>query len=223
MTRDELIVQVSLRMDEITPSSGLTIPVDGADNNPLYELIDGLVDDCALELFSVAPYWRLPQTPFSPADIQLAPVFAGSPYERKVIRIRIDDDFLRVAEINCGGFQRPITEIVPEQSPEGKRQHNRHLFAKSAKPVGVMSHGLWGNYPNREIVCYSIGKEETSTSGVYATYIAKPEVIDSSVESIVPPVLIPALEWLTASKAFGARGDVNHAAVCQQNAQNIIM
>ena len=36
-------------------------------------------------------------------------------------------------------------------------------------------------------------------------------------------VLIPALEWLIAARAFGARGDVNHANICQQNAQNLLV
>ena len=223
MTRDELILQVALRMDEITPSSGLDIPVDGADNNPLYELIDGLIDDCALELFSVAPYWRLPQTQSDERDITLSPVFAGTAYERKVIRIKLADDFLRVAEINHPDFQRPITEVVPEQSPEGRHQHNRHLFAKSAKPVGVISHGIWDGVPCREIDCYSVSKDTDGLTGIDASYIAKPEIINGYVEGIVPSVLIPALEWLTAARAFGSRGDTNHAAICQQNAQNIIM
>jgi hypothetical protein len=36
-------------------------------------------------------------------------------------------------------------------------------------------------------------------------------------------VLVPALTWLIASLAFGARGDANHAAVCQQYANNLLV
>lgn len=223
MTRDELILQVVLRMDEITPDSGLNVQVDGADNNPLYELVDGLIDDGALELFATAPYWRLPQTEFDAEGMQLGTVFSGSSYERKVLRIRLADDFLRVAEISHSEFQRPITEVVPEQSPEGKRQHNKFLMAKTAKPVGVISHGKWGNELCREIDCYSLSKDVEDNDGVEASYIAKPEVISSYVEEIIPAVLIPALEWIVAARAFGARGDANHSAICQQNAQNTIM
>jgi hypothetical protein len=145
-----------------------------------------------------------------------------------------------VAEINHTSFQRPITEVVPEAAELARRQHNPFLMAKEARPVGVMSHGIWtttvGNDTTseqcREIDCYSIASSATA-SGVEATYIAKPAVIDDddehsganavSVESVVPAVLIPALEWLIAARTFGARGDANHAAICQQNAQNVLV
>ena len=104
----------------------------------------------------------------------------------------------------------------------GRRQHNRILFAKEAKPVGVLTQGaqVWA------ITCYSTGAAATSTKGYY---IATPATIaDSgtvvSVETVLGGVtLVPALEWLIAARTFGARGDVNHAAICQQNAQNVLV
>lgn len=244
-TRLQLIQHVALHMDEVSPDitvSGLT--VDGSDNNPLYTLIDGLVDGGALELFSIAPYWRLPQTEFDDGDIALASVGTQrklndgktTVFARKVIRIRVPDDFLRVAEIGHASFERPITEVVPEASELGKRQHNQNLMAREARPVGVISHGEWtidgDTVQCREIDCYSVASSVNSTSGVYATYIAKPAAIvddavtpsnSVAVEDVVPDVLIPSLEWLIASRAFGARGDANHAAICQQNAQNLLV
>lgn len=230
-TRLQLIKNVALRMDEVSPDitiSGITI--DGSDNNPLYALIDGLVDAGALELFSVAPYWRLPQTAFESTSINFGtmPSTHGS---RRYIRLRVPDDFLRVAEIECSAFERPITEVVPEGSDMGKRQHNRHLMAREAKPVGVMSHGLWGTGLSaekcREIDCYSIQSGST-TPQINASYIARPYMPDSGSnddieDDIIPAVLIPALEWLIAARTFGARGDANHAAICQQNAQNLLV
>ena len=248
MTRLDLIREVALRMDEVTPDipvSGLT--VDGADNNPLYALIDGLVDAGALELFSVAPYWRLPQVVFTSPGIiveALPPAFGDRSSSgpgglttvttRYIIRLKVPDGFLRVAEINCTGFLRPITEVCPEISDMGRRQHNRVLMAKESRPVGVMSHGEWPTSTENvydqcmEIDCYSVSTN-VATSAVKASYIAKPSDIDDddtntdAVEEVVPPVLVPALEWLIAARTFGARGDVNHAAVCQQNAQNLLV
>lgn len=223
-TRAQLIQQVALRMDEISPESTVIVSVNAADNNPLYDLIDGLVEDGMLELFSVAPYWRLVQTVFSASDIALETIFAGTKRERKMIRIKVGDDFLRLAEINHTSFQRPVTEIYPEQSAEGRRQHNRYLVGKTAKPVAIMSHGVWDGEPCREIDCYSVAKDVEDTSGVSAYYIAKPgTIINGDIEQTVPKVLMPALEWLLAARAFGARGDANHSAICQQNAQNLIM
>lgn len=235
MTRKELIQQVALRMDEVTPDITVDdLTVDGADNNPLYVLIDGLIEAGTLELFSVAPYWRLKQTTFS--DIQLESVGSSRTVNdggtiiaaRKMIRLKVPDDFLRVAEINHTSFQRPITEVFQEISELGKRQHNPFLIGKEARPVGVMSHGSWSGSQCREIDCYSVASSVDSTSGVMATYIPKPAVIADdapavTVEDAVPEVLIPALEWIIASRAFGARGDANHAAICQQNAQNLLV
>lgn len=230
MTRDELIAAVVLRMDEITPSSGLSLQVDASDGNPLYDLVIGLIDSGVLELLSVAPYWRLPQTPFS--DIKVEAISSGAD-SRKIIRLKVPGDFLRVAEISHTKFQRPITEVWPEQTPLGKRQHNRHLMGKEAKPVGVLSFGKWTTGTGTsatttqcmEIDCYSLPSTESGTSNVNASYIAKPAsaVGTSSTTVPVPDVLLPALQWLIAARAFGARGDSNHAAICQQNAQNLLV
>lgn len=216
MTKEQLIQQVALRMDEVTPDAELNVTVDGSDNNPLYTLIDGLVNDGLVELFSIAPYWRLPQTRFE--DVIIAAIREG---DRKIIKLKVPADFLRVAEIDYPGvFQRPITEIVSEQSPEGRRQHNRFLMGKLAKPVGVMSHGVWeGDEDCREIDCYSLPSSHAGTgTAVLASYIAKPTSVAD-----VPDVLLPALEWLIAARTFGARGDANHAAICQQNAQGLLV
>lgn len=243
MTRNELIQQVALRMDEVTPDITIAdLTVDGSDNNPLYTLIDGLVDGCVLELFTVAPYWRLKQTAFESVKLDTAGSQrlindCGTTIEtRKMIRLKVPDDFLRVAEINHSSFQRPITEVVPEASELGKRQHNPFLMAKEARPVGVMSHGKWTTGSGqqavteqcREIDCYSVASTVSDVAGVEATYIAKPgTIVDGTnavpVENVVPIVLIAALEWLIAARTFGARGDVNHSAICQQNAQNVLV
>lgn len=217
-------------MDEVTPESAVeNLTIDGSDGNPLYTLIDSLIDGGALELFSAAPYWRLPQKDFDSKKVTSLGEKFGN---RKIIQLKVDEDFLRVAEISCSDFQRPITEVFPEQSEMGKRQHNRYLMGKEARPVGVISHGKWSTDQCREIDCYSIASDSTVTasSGISASYIPKPEtIVDAegntavSVEDAIPLVLIPALEWLIAARAFGARGDANHSAICQQNAQNLLV
>lgn len=243
-TRADVIQHVALKMDEVSPNIVIgDLSVDGSDNNPLYTLIDGLVDAGALELFSVAPYWRLPQTAFVAHDLEtvgtqriLNDGNTTSP-ARKMIRLRVPDNFLRVAEISHPSFERPITEVVPEGSELGRRQHNPNLMARGARPVGVMSHGVWvtgagteseASENCREIDCYSIPSGGTD-SGLAATYIPRPSMPASGNSStniedtIIPAVLIPAMEWIIAARTFGARGDANHSAICQQNAQNLLV
>ena len=220
MTRKELIAQVALRMDEITPENDFVIPVDGADNNPLYELIDGLADDAALELYASAPYWRLPSQAFLYDEIKVEPIFPTKSDSRKMIRLKVTDDFLRVAVIRCDDFHRPVTDIYPEQSAEGKRQHNRFLMGKEAKPVGVLTHGWWDGAPCREIDCYSLAPDSAAgpRAGIEASYIAKPGRAET-----IPERLFPPLEWLIAARAFEARGDGNHGQICLATAKSLLV
>lgn len=207
-------------MDEITPENDFVIPVDGADNNPLYELIDGLADDAALELYASAPYWRLPSQAFLYDEIKVDPIFPTRSDSRKMIRLKVTDAFLRVAVIRCDDFHRPVTDIYPEQSPEGKRQHNRFLMGKEAKPVGVLTHGWWDGAPCREIDCYSLAPDSTvgPRAGIEASYIAKPGRAET-----IPERLFPPLEWLIAAHAFEARGDGNHGQICLANAKSLLV
>jgi len=225
MTRDDLIVAVALRMDEITASNDYSVTIDGADGNPLYMLIKGVLDEAMMEIYATAPYWRLPTTAFAAGDIEITTIPADD--QRKMIRVKVPDGFLRIAEISCDYFHRPISEIYPKQSTEGKRQYNKHLRAGVAKPVGVMSSGLWSGTSSRQIECYSVPYTATTAvaANVEASYIAKPASVtpETNTTVVVPTALEPALEWLAASKAFGARGDTNHMAVCLQNAQNLLV
>lgn len=211
---------MALRMDEITPENDFVIPVDGADNNPLYELIDGLADDAALELYASAPYWRLPSQAFLYDEIKVDPIFPTKPDSRKMIRLKVTDDFLRVAVIRCDDFHRPVTDIYPEQSAEGKRQHNRFLMGKEAKPVGVLTHGWWDGAPCREIDCYSLAPDSSAgpRAGIEASYIAKPGRAET-----IPERLFPPLEWLIAAHAFEARGDGNHGQICLATAKSLLV
>lgn len=229
MTKDALIRKVALHMDEITPDNDYEIAVDGSDNNPLYELIGGLVDGAILELYTVAPYWRLPQTAFNfSTEVATAVAFKDTPYERIILRLKVPSSFLRIAEINYSSFDRPITEIFSEQSEDGKRQHNPYLVGKDSKPVAVMSHGTWGtSNPEqcREIDCYSLPKgTNPSETDLEASYIAIPATAPKTGEiSAIPPALESALAWLIASRTFAARGDANRSAICQQYAQNLLV
>ena len=217
-------MQVALRMDEITPEEDLVIAVGEADNNPLYALIDGIADDAALELYASAPYWRLPSTAFLYDEIKVEAIFPNRNDSRKMIRLKVTDAFLRIAIVKCDEFQRPITEIYPEQSPEGKRQHNRFLLGKEAKPVGVMTHGYWDDVPSREIDCYSLAPDSTigPRAGIEASYIAKP-VVNRVGDISIPERLHPALEWIIAARAFEARGDANHGQICLNTANSLLV
>lgn len=223
MTGSEFIQGVALRMDEITPGAGLSVTVDGSDGNPLYDLIEGVLDEAVMEVYATAPYWRIPTSIFASSDIEVATIPGDD--SRKMIRLKVPGDFLRIAEVSCKYFHRPISEVYPKQSVMGKRQYNKHLRAGVARPVGIMSSGVWDTAANRQIECYSVPSTATkANSDITATYIAKPVHIDHDTSDVpIPEALIPALEWLAAAKAFGARGDTNHVAICQKYAQELLV
>lgn len=220
MNRRDLILATALRMDEVSASDSPVVvtAVDSSDNNPLYTLIDGLLDECLVEVYNAAPWWRLNQKPFPsiPASATFDPVTG-----RYHIAVPVPADYLKLAEINCLQFQRPINEVHPEGSEEGSRQHNRHLVAKLARPVAIMSHNATG----REIDCYSLASPEVNA--LVATYIARPVLPKDAAPEInadvLPDALVAPLEWLTAGKAFSARGNVNGAQTCMKNAQNLLI
>ena len=231
MTRKELIQQVVLRMDEVTPESGLNVIVDGftdgADSNPLYQLVDGILDDAALEVYASAPIYRLPQTAFLGSDMTTE-TLDGSGSNTYCLHIKLGDTFLRLVAVNSKYFQRPIVELYPEQSAVAKRQYNRFLRGREAKPVGIITHyTFYGSQKARSIDCYSFKTTDQSSAitasfASLSSYVARPTIAATG-NITFEPSLIPALEWLSAAKAFGARGDTAHMQICQQNAQELLV
>lgn len=225
MTRKDIILAAALRMDEISASSNVYVTVSTSDNDPLYAQLNGVLDEALVEIYAMAPYWRLPQSSFlDDGDV----AYATDRHSGRVyMRLQVPENFLKVAEINCAEWERPIVEIFAEGSDVGRRQHNRHLMGKSARPVGVMSHGEWDGAQVREIDCFSFDAGTTEATSLEATYIARP-VIPGTGESVVIPedILVPGikepLEWLMASKVFGLRGD-ERTALCMKNVEGLLI
>lgn len=227
MTRKDIILAAALRMDEISASSNVYVTVSTSDNDPLYAQLNGVLDEALVEIYAMAPYWRLPQTSFLATSI----AYATDPHSGRVyLRLKVPGDFLKIAEINCAEWERPIVEIFAEGSDMGRRQHNRHLMGKSAKPVGVMSHGIWeGNAQVREIDCFSFDADTAEATSLNATYIARPLTETHNItpdtvisDDILVPGIVEPLEWLMASKVFGLRGD-ERTAICQKNAEGLLI
>lgn len=225
MTRRDIILAAALRMDEISASSDVYVPVSTSDNDPLYAQLNGVLDESLVEIYAMAPYWRLPQSSFlDDGDV----AYATDRHSGRVyLRLSVPENFLKVAEINCAEWERPIIEIFAEGSDMGRRQHNRHLMGKSARPVGVMSHGEWDGAQIREIDCYSFDAGTVEATSLEASYIARPEIrgtgLDVNVSSdILVPGIVEPLEWLMASKVFGLRGD-ERTALCMKNVEGLLI
>lgn len=218
MTREELIRNVALKMDEISSSDDVVINVHAGDNNPLYTQIDGLLNESVNEVLMKAPVYRLNNfvvMKTCSADDGSLIVGGIKANSRSIAIITVPSDFLRFITIRDAAFQRPITELSFEGDDTDKRQYNGHLMAKSAKPVAVMAN----NVDSLKITCYSYANDVTPSPTL--RYIKR--FGDSVDTSLLDDYMIDVVSWVCAGKVFSAQGDINKAKTCDENSVSIMI
>lgn len=203
MDRQELIRKVALKMDEISSSDDVIVSVGIDDNNPLYTQIDSLLNESVNDMLMKAPIYRLYNHINTVASSR--PTTVNS---IKVGIIEVPADFLRFASIEDKAFQRPIVTLAVEGDDVDKRQHNKHLVAKKAKPVAVISNDAT---KKRIITCYSYGLAETPSPTML--YIKR---YDGN--TTLDDYQIDIATWICAGKVFAAQGDTVKGKTCDENA-----
>lgn len=216
MTREELIKKVALKMDEISSSDDLIVPVGTGDNNPLYTQINNLLNESVNDALMKAPIYRIQSqvesvNTFTPNDI------LGN--TRKSATFVVPDDFIRLVSITDDAFQRPIVDLAIEGDDIDKRQHNKFLVAKTAKPVAVIGRS---NAGGRAITCYSYKDETPSPTMLYVKRYdtAKNE---TSAETNLDEYMIDLVSWVCAGRVFAAQGDMNKGKICDENAASLMI
>jgi hypothetical protein len=126
----------------------------------------------------------------------------------KVAVIDVPEEFLRFVSIIDNAFQRPIVELAVEGDDIDKRQHNKFLVAKMAKPVAVIS-----NSANQGLIitCYSYGADG-QPSPVF-NYIKRYDD-----EHSLDEYQTDVVTWVCAGKVFAAQGDIAKGKTCDENA-----
>ena len=215
MTREELIKRIALKMDEISSSDDVIVPVGTSDNNPLYAQINNLLNESVNEVLMKAPLHRLySQTAVAKSSI---PSYSESP-QRRIATISLPDDFLRFVSISDSLFQRPIVELATEGDIIASRQYNKHLVAKNAKPVAV----LMAKNNHRQIVCYSYSQTETPNPSLY--YIKRYDNDrDTASETDLDEYMIDIVSWVCAGKVFASQGDNTRGKICDENAASLMV
>lgn len=209
MTREELIKKTALKMDEISSSDDVVIPVGTGDNNPLYTQINNLLNESVNDVLMKAPIYRLHEHKGSTSDHTTETVSST----RVVAKITVPSDFIRLISITDIAFQRPIIELAVEGDDVDKRQHNRHLVAKSAKPVAVIG----SSDTCRVIRCYSY--DPTLSPSPTMLYIKRYDKDrETSSETDLDDYMIDIVSWVCAGKVFAAQGDAAKAKICDENA-----
>lgn len=215
MTREELIKRIALKMDEISSSDDVMIPVGTGDNNPLYTQINNLLNESVNDVLMKAPVYRLHPHVASSTSSTAAGIFGNM---RKVAVFSVPDDFIRVVSIKDNLFQRPIVDLAVEGDDVDKRQHNRYLVAKHAKPVAVLGRGTNG----RTITCYSYESNETPAPSM--SYIKRYDPDKGlTVETGLDDYMIDLVSWVCAGRVFAAQGDTAKGKLCDENAAALMI
>ena len=207
MTREELIKMVALKMDEISSSNDVIVQVLESDNNPLYTLIDSLLNESVNDVLMKAPIYRLHNH-----IVSVTASRAATSNGIKVAIIDVPEEFLRFVSIVDNAFQRPIVELAVEGDDTDKRQHNKFLVAKQAKPVAVISNSV---SQGRIITCYSYGNDGQPSPEF--NYIKRYD--DDNLDEYQTDIVT----WVCAGRVFSAQGDINKSKICDENAAALMI
>lgn len=114
--------------------------------------------------------------------------------ENGVIKITMLQDTLRVASIQAADSPVVLTDIVPEDSAEGRKQLNRYVRGVSDDPRVVLQK-RWSE-PYRPIMKYYSTEKDTCPA-ISLEYVPYP-VLEEAVISVSPQLEYAVLNELTA-------------------------
>ena len=216
MTREELIKRVALKMDEISSSDDVIVPVGTGDNNPLYTQINNLLNESVNDALMKAPIYRIQSQISSIDTCREEQLFGG---KRKSVVFVVPDDFIRLVSVIDDYFQRPIVDLAIEGDNIDKRQHNKFLVAKYAKPVAVLGRSESGK---RIITCYSFDANDMPNPSL--NYIKRyNNNSDTMADTDLDEYMIDLVSWVCAGKVFAAQGDINKGKICDENAAALMV
>lgn len=227
MTREELIKKVALKMDEISSSDDVIVPVNASDNNPLYTQINNLLNEAVNDVLMKAPIYRLQSQVVSlemshkvkdetVLDYEIENIFSNT---RKKVVIPISDEFLRLVSISDDKFQRPVVDLAFEGDDIDKKQHNRFLVAKNAKPVAVIGNTA----KSRAISLYSYHLNDVPNPSVLYIKRYNNDNDDTKTDAGLDDYMIDVVSWACAGRVFSAQGDINKGKLCDENAAALMV
>ncbi|MCQ2192181.1 MAG: hypothetical protein MJZ23_04880 [Paludibacteraceae bacterium] len=198
MNRSELIDMVKTFVNELSPTNGLPVPIDGfADDRPIDDAIDTLLNGAARTVLMLAPRSQLPLTQTS-VVAQLG--------EDGCARLGKPPNYLRLGSIRLLAWQRPATVSVPSTGGVAQRQGNVYLRAGRCKPVAVDAGPYWQLWPAQ------LGDDLTAS----LEYVALTLPEDMAVG------LQLATCWQCAALYLQISGDAQGATAAQMRAEQML-
>lgn len=190
MNKATFIQRVKTKMDELTPFNEGLVVFDGANTNPVYDTIDALLPECIDEVLYLTPSHHLPWKNAVSQSNQVT-LSNGVGY------ISLPSDFIKIARVIFQEWERPVTKAILENDSKYLEQKNKYTRAGISKPVIA----LVQSDSKKTLECYTI----TKTDGAAVNYVYR-LTIDQ-----IPDIVLPSLEYYTASKAFSAIGNAKAA------------
>lgn len=184
MNRSELINRVKTKIDEITPTDGLIVNVGIADEKPIDDVIDSLLNESAREILLKAPIHRLPVTSSNNTPT------AGF--------VQLPSNFLRLVEFKMQSWRRAVVTPYLSGSPEAEMMSFKWRTGTADRPAVVLSH----RGSNLGLEVYPFISGNTVERFLY---------IKEDVAENIPDNLVDSLCWVCASKVlsvFGRDGKV---------------
>ena len=215
MTREELIKKVALKMDEISSSDDIIVAVNSSDNNPLYTQINDLLNESINDVLTKAPVYRIPDA-FITTESDLDGYQSVVGGTRRAGVITLPEDFIRLVSISDPNLDKHIVDLAIEGDDVDKRQHNKFLVAKRAKPVAVLGRADEGY---RVIYVYSFTNEVIPCMSF--TYVMR--FTDTSNDIEIDDYMTDLVSWVCAGRVFAVQGDANRGKICDENAAALMI
>lgn len=165
MTRENIIKQILLRIDEISPFKDADI----IDNN----LIDGLLNETAEDVLMKLPLHLLPSTTVnSISEIT----------DSILTKFQLPTDFLRLIKLRLSSWIKPVNELLPEEHPKFQLQYNnKYLRGTVNRPIAFIVNA---STSNKEAYCFGKGVVNT----VSQFYYCKKTLPESMPDNILEPM-----------------------------------
>lgn len=176
MTRENIIKQILLRIDEISPFQDADI----IDNN----LIDGLLNETAEDVLMKLPLHLLPTTTVPYMSVVT---------EAILTKFQLPTNFLRLIKLRLASWIKPVNELLPEEHPKFQLQYNnKYLRGTVNRPIAFIVNA---STSDKQVYCF--GKGATNT--ISELYYCKKTDPDQMPDNILEPMFyIGAFKVLVA-------------------------
>jgi len=182
MDRQEIIVKVKLRMDELGPFEEGQVVDSGR--------IDHYLDDSVKRLLLLVP-------PYIPTPTTMG-VTSGTPFtDNKTGSIKLPSDFVRFVALKMHSWSRTVTRAISENDPEYAMQSNEFLRGSNDKPVVVYRYDITDG---KVLEYYSV---LTGDHAIDRALYLKSTTAEDMDEDLVDP-----LSWLVAETILNTLGEI---------------